>query len=188
MRNRLCLAAALLATLSLSAFAQTKPIAPKRNEAILVIKVRLQPGVQEDFFKNYASAKKRGETVTKAYLGIGAYYGYTASAGSEIGPLNQFGYVKASIPKDRSMLFRGFEVRLADHPNMFINFPLNVSFSVPEDTPYVYLGTFEYRYADEYFTMLSFERVDEFDEALAELRAALGPSVKLARAVFKEAD
>jgi hypothetical protein len=188
MKNRLCLAAALLVTLSLGAYAQTKPVSPKRNEAILVIKVRLQPGVQEDFFKNYASAKKRGDTVTKAYLGIGAYYGYMTSTGSEIGPLNQFGYVKASIPKDRNILFRSFEVRLADHSSYFINFPLNVRFTVPEDTPYVYLGTFVYRYSDEYFTMLSFERVDEFDEALAELRAALGPEVKLARAVYKETD
>lgn len=184
--NKRKLATVLIAFLAVSVWAQTKPAQPKRSEAVLIAKVRIQPAIDEGFFLGYVKVDKRKPPMTKAYLELFSPGSIMGSRHEEIGPLNAFGYPRFAIPKDRIIVLRSLRVNILDSGSLYIRLPFNVSFSVPEDSPFVYLGTFVLRYADEYFTPVSFERIDEFDEALAELRAALGPQVKLNRAVFTE--
>lgn len=166
--------------------AQTPPTKLKKNEVVLIVKIKLQPGIDEEFFRSYLKLIHTKERPTTAYLNVLGSTGLFAKTTQEIGPLNSFGYPTYDIPKNNTFSFNGFYIDIFNSFYLRMALPIGLQFTVPEDTPYVYLGTFTYKYSDDYFTGESFEIEDEFDEVLEELRKAIGPDVKLARAVLRE--
>jgi len=187
MKRTIAAALFLSLAIALPGAAQETPVRPKANEVVFVAKVRVQPAIPEAFFAGYSDARPDKIPATTAYLSLSAKGSAWGGLASPIGPLNRFGYVTMRLPKDRAFSFPDLRVYILDNGYFSITLPVDLEFTVPEGAQYVYLGTFVFVYSDEYFTPVSLSRVDEFDEALAGLKAALGPDARLVRAALVEA-
>lgn len=172
---------------AIPAAAQDGPARPKPNEVVFVIKVRVQPAIPEAFFAQYSETRKGSALGTVAYLSLSARNASWGGPTSLVGPLNRFGYIKQKMPKDGAFSLHDLRVCILDNSYFSLTLPIGMEFTVAEGTRFVYLGTFVFTYSDEYFTPVSLTRVDEFDDALAELKAALGPDARLVRAAMVDA-
>ncbi len=189
MKARIRILAVAFALLAAAAYAEdgpSKPIKPKRDEVVFIAKLRTQPSLPADFLRGYVKEPKRGWEPTKAYISLyakGSMFSYIAH---EIGELNKFGYFGVKPGKDRVISFASMRILVQNVSSLYIHIPVNVEMTIPEDVTHVYLGSFVFRYSDEYFTPSELARLDEFDEVRDELKAAFGDGFKLIRAPLRE--
>jgi hypothetical protein len=189
MNKRIRILAAALTIFAIGAYADdasNKPIKPKRDEVIFIVKVRTQPGLPIDFFRPYVKESKRGEAPTTAYASLYAKASMFMYMSHRIGELNTFGYFGIKPGKDRAFVFPSIQIHVLNVDDLSITVPVRAEMTIPEGVTHVYLGSFVFRYSDEYFTPSELVRLDEFDEVRDELRKAFGDDFKLIRAPLKE--
>jgi len=189
MKARIRILAAALALLAVAAYAEddpSKPIKPKRGEVVFIAKVKVQPGLPVDFLRAYVKVPKRGGAPTMAYARLYAKDTMALYQPHQIGELNAFGYFSIKPGKSRTFAFPWMRINVLNVKGFSIGIPVNAEMTIPEDVTHVYLGSFVYRYSDEYFTPSELVRLDEFDEVQAELKAAFGDGFKLIRAPLKD--
>jgi len=189
MKSRIRILAVALTVLAAAAYAidgPSKPIKPKRGEVVFIAKLRTQPGLPMDFLRGYVKEPKRGGEPTMAYAALYAKDTMAMYTLHQIGELNTFGYFSIKPGRERVFIFPYMRISVLNVKDLSIGIPVNVEMTIPEDVTHVYLGSFVYRYSDEYFTPSELVRLDEFDEVQAELKAAFGDGFKLIRAPLKD--
>lgn len=189
MKARIRILAAAFALLAAAAYAEddpSKPIKPKRDEVVFIAKVRTQPSLPVDFLRGYVKEPKRGGEPTTAYAALYAKDTMAMYALHQIGELNTFGYFSVKPGKERVFIFPYMRISVLNVKDLSIGIPVNSEMTIPEGVTHVYLGSFVFRYSDEYFTPSELARLDEFDQVQAELKAAFGDGFKLIRAPLKD--
>jgi hypothetical protein len=199
MKNKASLLIALaLAALALApaAAADKKPTKPRANEVVLVARFVVSPTPDRDFFSHYAAFKAPGVEASvdrslkgktpddSVYLetnvpGSNSYY---SAVRTRLSSLGELGFVKIQIPKNREIQIDGARVFLVDNGFLFFDLPIMSKIVVPEGANYVYLGTFSYSLANEFFNIASISKSDEFDAALVATQKAYGDGAELVRA------
>lgn len=185
MKRALPITLLIALALTLPAAAQTAIPKPKANEIVFIFKVQVLPAPPTEFFLNYVEYRKEAPKTT-AWASMQALNKTFVIPKEGGGPLNAFNAVVLTKAKDGEYRLNSLSVYLASASLFELDFGYAKTLSVPEGVQYVYLGTFVFRYTDEFFTPQSFERIDEFDAALVELKAAYGPSVDLIRATLRD--
>jgi hypothetical protein len=172
----------------------TKPLA---NEVVLAFRITITPQIDELFYshylefktpylivKNSANNKSQKSTlflsINKKNTGFnGDNYKYSGSP-------NDLCFLKIQIPKDRQITVDLAKVNICGNTLLFLFLPMYFKTTIPDNVNYLYLGTFNYHYSNEYFNIDSFSRTDEFDAAAVQVAKLYGPDAKLYRANLTE--
>jgi len=189
------IASALLAGLLVLAAASAEPKVskPRSSEVVIVFRVEVKPDVDRDFYSNYASFSspwvsaalprglKKGElpadSLSFVWFEDGAYLGTRVY----LGPAAGLQMVKISIPKNRTIDLASLRYFLYDNSYLYFDLPVLRKIVVPEGANYVYVGTFTYTIADEYFRISDITLSDEYDGAHAQVAKVYGESARLLR-------
>ncbi|MBN1519841.1 MAG: hypothetical protein JW923_07110 [Spirochaetales bacterium] len=185
MKKIVCIGLLFALFCAMPAMAQSAIPKAKTNDVIFVYKLQVLPAIPTEFYLNYADYRKTPPpTVTQ--INLWPINNFIAVPVVGDGKLNTFNYVRCSRDKKNEYQFHNLVVRVANMSATSLKFDVGLQANVPEGVQYVYLGTFIFRYSDEFFTPESFERLDEFDLVVEELQAAFGPDVNVARAKLIE--
>lgn len=189
------IASALFAGLLVLASASAEPKAtkPRSSEVIIVFRVAVRPDVDRDFYSNYASfrspwvsaALPRGlgkdefpaDSLSFVWFEDGASMGTRAY----LGPAEGLQMVKVGIPKNRTIDLASLRYFLYDNSYLYFDLPVMRKIVIPEGANYVYVGTFTYTIADEYFRISDITLSDEYDGAQAQVAKVYGESARLLR-------
>lgn len=198
---------ALLCLLPLLASAETKVVKPRPGEVVVVARFGVTPGLDRDFFSHYATFEtpyvkmslgkgyKKGDippdtiqlvTTDRDKKGFQLGTVWTNETSTPLGKLGDISMAKLTIPKSREIELSYVRVYIVDSAFLYFDLPLNRKITVPEGVNYVYLGSFNYELANEYFDIKSISKDDEFDGAQAALAATYGPEARLVRVNLKE--
>lgn len=172
---------------------------PRSNEVVLVFRITTTPQIDDNFFSNYIeintphiktvfSGKKKSEKPKHSlYIEINKTGDIFAQNNfTYAGSLGEFCFLKIQIPKNRQVRIDLIQIKIFNNPLLFIKLPVFVKTIVPENTNYLYIGSLNYRFADEFFTISSASKIDEYDAAAVQLAKLYGPDAKLYRANLTE--
>lgn len=185
--------ALLASVVSVALYAEPKVDYPHPNEVVIVFRASFTPDVDRDFFSHYA--------VIRCPL-----YGNTSGKSSEQGELprdsmsllcaddaSSWGswyhlddssglcMLKLRIPKTRTIDIAAIRYFLYGESVLNFTLPILRKIVVPEGANYVYLGSFTYTIADEYFRVSDITLSDEYDGAQAKVAKIYGESARLVR-------
>lgn len=184
-KNNRILAVCLLAfCMAYGYSAEIKVKAPGKNQVVLVGNCFTTSSINDDFFAPYFLS---GRKPVPHYLwGWMPTAGFMTKLRSQVGILGDAFYFLVEIPKDGKIQLNGFDLMLFGNEMAGIYLPVYVEFNVPEGAKYLYLGSFGYTFADEYFTINEISRSDNYDEALVQTKKKFGEKAELVRAVLRE--
>jgi hypothetical protein len=189
---------AAMAVLALStAAAKDKITKPKSNEVVLVLRLVIDPPINDAFYAHYAKVLEKGianvkikpDRDSKDEAPAHYFSLYLNKAGrNEIfqrgfsgGKVGEFNFLKRPIPKGRMLEISGMRAYIFGNPFLRFDIPVFHNISIPEGANYIYLGTFVVKTKDEYFNISEISRIDEYDAAAKVIENNYGKDAKLVR-------
>lgn len=176
-----------------AASAEPRVSKPRSSEVVIVFRVAITPDVDRDFYSNYASFRspwvsaalprglKKGELPADSMSFVWFEDGASMGTRVYLGPAAGLQMVKVSIPKNRTLDLVSLRYFLYDNSYLYFDLPVLRKIVVPEGANYVYVGTFTYTLADEYFRIADITLSDEYDGAQAQVAKVYGESARLLR-------
>ncbi len=182
--KKILLTCLLVACMASGFSVEIKVKSPGKNQVILVGNSYSSSSIDDAFFARYfSSGKKPAPHYMWGWL---PSVNFSIRQRSQVGIFGDSFYFLVDIPKDGKIQLNGFDLVLFGNEKAWIYLPVYAEFSVPEGAKYLYLGSFEYTFADEYFTIKEVTRSDNFDEAVIQTKKKFGEKAELVRAVLRE--
>lgn len=167
---------------------------PKKHQVVLVMKVNMQPGINDQFFSKYYDAdsktmiipkKEKGSTVVKSTFELVTIKNFLNLPDIKFEETDGVLMAKEIIPLDRKMELLGIRMNLAGISALSIVVPIRFDLEIPPETNYIYLGTFRCVAKSPTYIIESVSIEDEYDEAKAEVEKLYGKDAKLVRVKLK---
>lgn len=192
LKNKLFVASLLAFCCLAASFGADKYDKPRDKEVVIVGRVILDPPEDLRFYSRYwfmdsrninmktDKSVKEGDAIASSAYMVLDNSGFMPKA---IGTDNtaEFMSGKVTIPKDRVITIMRFAYYLAGLDLFGLYLPAYVSFTVPDNVNYVYVGTIKYTRKGNQFEIVNAERLDEFDAAMAAVKERYGADAKLVR-------
>ncbi len=185
--SKICVAVAILAILAVTTItAQAKTKAPGKNQVLLVGRCTIGSTLDDAFYARYFSYDKNPPPKHQISQIKKIPISKTETYDEPIGTLGDLYYMLMDVPSDGVIRLPGLKLYLFGNERASLFLPMPVSIKVPEGSKYLYLGTFTYAFADEYFMIKDISRSDEFDEASVAVKKLYGEKTELSRAVLMQ--
>lgn len=188
--NKRILIVLLLLNCTLFSFTQATFTKPRGdNQVVIITRIDSDANFQEDFFIQYYDIKskvKNQQRPMKEEL-MKTMVSFIEDISSEITYLsvpfqdNVFTSLHMNVPKSRILRFPHTEIHPAGNKLLRIWLPFNFEIVIPEDTHYVYMGSFDYELEGIQYKVKKVTSFDEFEKASAYVKEKYGEDADLVR-------
>jgi|WetSurMetagenome_2_1015567.scaffolds.fasta_scaffold105918_2 hypothetical protein len=186
-RKTILAAITLALPLAILAAQDLEPKTPRKlyaDEVVVVVCVKVNPVPDMEFFSAYNTPTKTGQAFVP-YIELKAS-GILSDRRSDLDPYDSMPmyFKKGALGKMTSFMFQvdgyreikltAFRATLSDCGDLYIVLPVGAKAVVPLDVSYIYIGTLTFKRSDDYFTIESIDRGDDFDDAKVYVRETYG--------------